>query len=160
MDLNSDYFIGDVSGLVERTNRIIDFCRERSYKIIFITHVEKDSDGVFAENSENVKIISDLHKEETDVLVVKNKISAFYKTNLEEVLRGVDEIVVCGVLTNLCVRGLVQDAYDRELKITVINDCCQAFDKKIHEFTIKDLKETREEINFLDLKDFISDDEY
>jgi len=39
--------------------------------------------------------------------------------------------------------------------ITVIKDCCVAFDDEIQEFTFRDLKATREEIEFLNLNEFI-----
>ncbi len=154
-DKNSDYFVGDISGVIERTNKLIDFCRKNNYKIIFTTHIEKDSNGAFAPNSKNVEIIDVLHKENSDVLITKNKISPFFKTDLEKHLEGIREIVVCGILTNLCVRSLIQDAYDRDFEITVIKDCCVAFDDETQEFTFRDLKATREEIEFLNLNEFI-----
>lgn len=154
-DKKSEYFLGNLAGLVKKTNQLIDSCRKKGYKIIFTAHVEKDSDSCFAPNSENVQIIKELHRKKSDLVIEKNKISPFYKTRLEKELKGIKEIVVCGVLTNLCVRSLVQDAYDRDFEITVIKDCCKAFDKKTHEFTLKDLKETREEIRFLNLREFL-----
>jgi len=153
-DKSSDYFVGDISDLIKKTNKLIDFCRAKGYKIIFTTHIEKGSDSVFAENSKNVEIIKELHKQNSDVLISKNKISPFYKTNLEKELKGIKEIVICGILTNLCVRSLAQDAYDRDFQITIIKDCCVAFDAETHEFTLKDLKATREEIEFLNLNEF------
>jgi len=154
-DKSSDYFVGDVSDLIKKANKLIDFCRKNSYKIIFTTHVEKDSDSAFAPNSKNVEIIKELHKQNSDVLITKNKISPFYQTNLDKHLEGIDEIVICGILTNLCVRSLAQDAYDRDFKITIIKDCCRAFDEEAHDFTLKDLKATREEIEFLNLNEFL-----
>lgn len=154
-DKNSDYFVGDISDLVERTNKLIDFCRKNNYKIIFTTHIEKDSDGAFAKDSKNVEIIDKINKQDSDVFIKKNKISPFYQTDLEKHLKGIDEIVISGILTNLCVRSLAQDAYDRDFKITLIKDCCRAFDEETHNFTIKDLKTTREEIKFLNLNEFI-----
>lgn len=154
-DKKSEYYLGDISLTVDKTNQLIDFCRKKGYKIIFTVHVEKDSGGAFAENSRNVEIISSLRRQKSDTIITKNKISPFYKTSLEKELSGIKEIVVCGILTNLCVRSLVQDAYDRDFKIKVIKDCCLSFDKEIQEFTFKDLKATREEIEFLDLKAFI-----
>ena len=132
-DKDSDYFVGDISEIIEKTNELIDFCRKENYKIIFIRHVEKDSDKV----------------------ITKYKISSFYKTNLEKELEGIKEIVICGILTNLCVRSLIEEAYDREFNIIVIKDCCVAFNKETQEFTFKDLKSTREEIEFLNLIEFI-----
>lgn len=154
IDKNSDYYVGNISKTIEKTNKLIDCCRSKGYKIIFTTHIEEDSDEAFAENSKNVEIISSLHKKDSDILIKKYKISPFYKTNLENELRGIKEIVVAGILTNLCVRSLIQDAYDREFEITVIKDCCASLDKKTQEFTFEDLKVTREEINFLNLRDF------
>jgi len=154
-DKSSDYFVGDIYDLIKKTNKLIDFCRKNNYKIIFTTHIEKNSGGEFAENSENIEIIDEINKQDSDVLIKKNKISPFFKTDLEKHLEGIDEIVICGILTNLCVRSLVQDAYDRDFKITIIKDCCRAFDEETHNFTIKDLKATREEIEFLNLNEFI-----
>ena len=154
-DKSSDYFLGDISDLIKKTNKLIDYCRKNGYKIIFTTHVEKGSDSAFAPNSKNVEIIRELHKQDSDVLITKNKISPFYKTNLEKELKGITEIVICGILTNLCVRSLAEEAYDRDFQITIIKDCCRAFDAETHEFTLKDLKATREEIKILTLNEFI-----
>lgn len=152
---DSDYYIGDVSDLINKTNQLIDFCRKKNYKIIFTTHIEAASKAEFAPNSKNIEIIPAIHRQPEDVLISKNKISPFYKTNLEKELSGIKEIVVAGILTNLCVRSTVQDAYDRDFDIKVITDCCMAFDQETHNFTIKDIKATREEVEFLNLKKFI-----
>ena len=114
------------------------------YKIVFTRHVDDDF---------NSELIDGLFKE-GDSLVVKNKVSSFYKTEMEEVLGEIDETVVCGILTNLCVRSFIEDAYDRDMNINVIKDCCATYDSKTHEFTFKDLKETRPEIEFFDLEKF------
>lgn len=154
-DEKSNYFIGNISKEIKKTKKLIDFCRKNNYKIIFITHIEKDSNTSFAPNSNNIEIIEELNKQKNDILIKKNKISSFFKTNLNKHLKGINEIVIVGILTNLCVRSLAQDAYDRDFNITIIKDCCKAFSKKIHEFTLKDLKETREEIEIINLVQFI-----
>jgi len=154
-DKNSDYFVGDISNLIEKTNKLLDYCRNNNYKIIFITHIEKESDEAFAENSEKIEIIDEINKQDSDVLIQKYKISPFFKTSLENELQNINKIVVCGILSNLCVRSTIQDAYDRDFEVKVIKDCCMAFDDETQEFTFKDLKATREEIEFLNLNEFI-----
>lgn len=153
----SDYFVGDISWVIKKVNKLINFARQRKYKIIFTQHIELDSDDSFAPGSNNSLIMPNIDKKEIDIVIPKNKISPFYKTNLDKELKWTKAIIVCGILTNLCVRSLVQDAYDRDFNITVIKDCCVAFDKKIQNFTFKDLKETREEVEFCNLKEFIID---
>ena len=155
IDKDSEYYVGDISKVLDKTNDLIDYCRKSNYKIIFTNHIEKDSTKAFAPNSASIQIIKNLHFE-NDLLISKYKISPFYETNLEENLRGVDELVVCGILTNLCVRSAVQDAYDRDFNIKVIKDCCVSFDNKTQEFTFSDLKATREEIEFLNLDEFLA----
>ena len=155
IDPKSEYYVGDISTLPRKTNQLLDFCRKKKYKIIFTRHVEKGSKGAFKENSSGVKIISALHKKNTDILITKYKISPFYQTTLEKELKGIKEIVVAGILTNLCVRSVVQDAYDRDFDITVIKDCCVALDKQTQNFTFKDLKATREEIRFVNVDEFM-----
>lgn len=154
-DIKSDYFVGDLVKETKKMNRLISFCRGVGYRIIFIKHVERDSDGAFMEGSKNVECIDGLDCRDSDIVVTKYKISPFFKTNLDAELKGVTKIVVAGILTNLCVRSTVQDAYDRDFEITVIKDCCTAFNADIHTFTIQDIKATRDEIEFLTLKEFI-----
>ena len=154
-DAKSDYFVGGLVNATAKINKLIAFCRAKGYKIIFIKHVEKDSDEVFVENSKNVEFIDGLDIKKSDTIIIKYKISPFFKTNLDAKLKGIKRVVVAGILTNLCVRSTIQDAYDRDFEIIVIKDCCKAFDDETHRFTIKDLKATRDEIEFLNLKKFI-----
>lgn len=154
-DENSEYFVGDLYSLIKNTNQLIDYCREENYKMIFIRHVEKDSDGAFSEESKNTAIISEVHKEENDLLITKYKISPFYQTNLEEEIKGAEDVVVAGILTNLCVRSFVNDAYDRDIPVKIISDCCKAFDEETHNFTLKDIRATRPEVEILSLEEFI-----
>lgn len=155
IDEDSEYFIWEVSQLITNTNNLIEYCRNKDYKIIFIQHIEKDSDSEFAEDSQNIEIFTDIDKQPQDIIISKNKISAFYQTTLEKELEGISDIVVGWILTNLCVRSLVQDAYDRDYNITLIQDCCQAFDQATHDFTLKDIKATRDEIKIIKVDNFI-----
>lgn len=155
IDKTSDYYVGDITGVIKRVNKLIDFCRENGFRIIFTRHVEEDSEGPFKEGTPSSEIIPDLYKEISDTVITKNRISPFFRTDLEAQLKGTKEVVVAGILTNLCVRSAVHDAYDRDFQITVIKDCCVSFDKETQEFTFKDMKATREEIEFLDLEKFI-----
>lgn len=154
-DPNSDYYVGDLTSLIQKTNQLIDFARTKNFKIIFTRHVEPESEDAFAPNSKGVELLSELRILPSDVIITKHKISPFYKATLEKELKGIDHVIIAGILTNLCVRSAVQDAYDRDFEITVIEDCCVAMDKKIHQFTLEDLKNTREEIAITRIADFL-----
>lgn len=156
LDKKSADYIGNISPVLTKTNKLIDSCRAQGYTIIFTRHVEKDAKDAWSEKSAGTKLIAGLHRKTGDTVITKHKISPFYQTALEKNLKNINEIIVCGILTNLCVRSMVQDAYDRDFDIKVIKDCCAAFDAKTQKFTFEDLKNTREEVEFLNLSDFTS----
>lgn len=84
-------------------------------------------------------------------MITKHKISPFFKTDLDDYLmcKGIDEILVGGIMTNLCVRSAVSDAYDRDLRISLLKDICVSGSKKIDAFTFSDLKRTRPEVKIV-----------
>lgn len=145
----SEYYIGsDLQIETSRVSQLIKKARAKDFKIIFIKHNEKKGDS-FKLNSDSTDFIKGLDLQSTDIIINKYKISPFYQTNLESELEGMEEVFICGILTNLCVRSTVSDLYDRDFKITVIEDCCVAFDKETHEFTLRDLQATRPEIQVI-----------
>lgn len=153
---SSQYYLGDLTSLIKRTNALIKSARKKQYKIMFIRHVEKGSKTEFAANSPRTQLIPTINREPHDRVITKYKIGSFYQTELEKELSGIKHLIVTGVLTNLCVRSLIQDAYDREFQITVVKDCCQTFTRKLHNVTLQDLKETRPEINLTSLRELLA----
>jgi len=152
IDPKHEYYVWDISQTLSKVNYLIEYCRAREYKILWTKHRETDSIDAFGPETE---IISLLKKEDTDAMIIKNKISPFYNTSLDQELNGIKHVIVCGILTNLCVRSFIQDAYDRDFKITVIKDCCIAHTPEIQDFTFFDLAQTREEIDFTEFKIFV-----
>jgi nicotinamidase-related amidase len=151
-DPESEFYVGDLVEIIDKVNFLIDFCKARGYKIILTKHVESESPDHFGPTTQ---LIPELKLAEADVIVVKKKISPFYQTELDQELEGTTKVVVCGILTNLCVRSFIQEAYDRDMKITVIKDCCAANTAEKQEYTFADLKDTREEIEFINFEEFV-----
>lgn len=60
-----------------------------------------------------------------DWYVEKTRLSAFYNTNLESILRALnaDTVLITGVLTNQCVAATSKDAMFRDFKPIVIEQC-------------------------------------
>ncbi len=63
-----------------------------------------------------------------DLVVDKVRFDAFQWTSLEPLLRGlgVDELVVCGVITNICVETTIRSAFMRDFPVIMLADCCAA----------------------------------
>lgn len=74
-----------------------------------------------------------------DLVVDKTRHDAFQWTPLEPLLRGMDvtKVMVCGVVTNLCVEMTVRSAFMRDMPVTLIEDCCAAKTQRLHELSIE-----------------------
>ena len=72
-------------------------------------------------------------------MVDKVRFDAFQWTSLEPLLRGlgVGELVVCGVVTNLCVETTIRSAFMRDFPVTLLADCCAARTRRLHELSLE-----------------------
>jgi nicotinamidase-related amidase len=67
---------------------------------------------------------------------------AFYATDLDSLLhnRGVSQLVVCGVTTEVCVNTTVREANDRGFRCIVLSDCCASYFPEFHDVGLKMVK--------------------
>ena len=153
IEKDSEYFLWNLDTMVEKTNYLIAYAREMGYKIIFINHHE--ADWAFALDNPLSDFIPELNVDKNDTVINKFKVSSFYNTKLESELVGIRNLVVCWALTNLCVRMFVEEAYDREFRIALIDDLTVAYTDEIHDNTLQDLADTRSELSILSLENFV-----
>ena len=64
---------------------------------------------------------------------------AFYQTDLELLLknRGIENLLVCGVTTEVCVHTTVREANDRGYRCVVLSDCCGSYFPEFHEVGLR-----------------------
>ena len=150
---NSDYRLRHMDSIIDRTCYLIQYAREMNYKIIFIRHLEKE--WPFSEKNPLSELIEDLYPQPEDLIIKKHKISSFYNTKLEEELQWIKNIVVAWIPTNLCVRMFVEEAYDREFNLALIEDICQTYNDKLQDLTLDDLNESRPDLDIVRLETFL-----
>jgi ureidoacrylate peracid hydrolase len=75
----------------------------------------------------------------SDLVVDKVRFDAFQWTSLEPLLRGlgVTELMICGVVTNICVETTTRSAFMRDFPVTLIEDCCAAKTRRLHELAVE-----------------------
>jgi len=75
-------------------------------------------------------------------IIPKKRYSAFFNTQLEEKLKQLkpDKLIVCGVLTDICVMHTVADARNRDYFVEVPVDCVAALDEKIQQFALDHIR--------------------
>ncbi|WP_116963658.1 isochorismatase family cysteine hydrolase [Fastidiosibacter lacustris] len=76
-----------------------------------------------------------------DHILVKHRISSFYNTDLECVLRAnqIEEIIITGVSTDMAVELAAREAHDRDYIVTVLKDACGAHSEEKHEASINNI---------------------
>jgi len=95
-----------------------------------------------AAGSWDADVVDDLDCEPDDLRVDKVRFDAFQWTSLEPLLRGlaVSRLVICGVVTNLCVETTVRSAFMRDYPVTLIEDACAAKTRRLHELSVEVLR--------------------
>jgi nicotinamidase/pyrazinamidase len=83
--------------------------------------------------------IPELGMQPTDLFLPKRRMSSFYKTDLDQTLRtwGVDTVVVCGIVTNVCVLFTAFDAIQNDFRSVIVSDACACHKPSIHEATLQ-----------------------
>lgn len=76
------------------------------------------------EGEANVAIVDELAPGPGELVLAKHTYDGFHGTPLDAVLRarGVGALVVTGTMTDICVLATVVGAFDREYRITVVED--------------------------------------
>jgi nicotinamidase-related amidase len=97
--------------------------------------------GLFKLGSWGTEVHKDLAPQPGDFDIVKHRVSPFYATNLEAILRahGIQRIFCSGVSTVAVVQGCARDGHDRDYVITVLEDCCASASAEDHEAGIRAL---------------------
>ena len=74
-----------------------------------------------------------------DLVVDKVRFDAFQWTSLEPLLRGlgVTALMICGVVTNICVETTARSAFMRDFPVTLLADCCAAKTRRLHDLSVE-----------------------
>jgi nicotinamidase-related amidase len=88
------------------------------------------------------EIITDLTVQSGDVVVKKFRPSAFFDTDLAELLRnrGVEALVLAGCITQGCVQATATDASYHDFYVVIAEDCVQSTSQAMHENALQFLR--------------------
>jgi nicotinamidase-related amidase len=84
-------------------------------------------------------IIPELYPVAGEPVIDKPGKGAFYATELGPMLkhRGIADLIVCGVTTEVCVHTTVREANDRGYRCIVPGDCCASYFPEFHDMALR-----------------------
>lgn len=124
---------------LDRINRFAATCRDAGILVIHTAHVlntDGSDMGLLGElvpmikrgslnrGAPSAELHPDLVVDERDVLLEKPRFGAFYRTDLEEILRGkgIDTLFISGISTDVCCDTTAREAHARDLKVLCLSD--------------------------------------
>jgi nicotinamidase-related amidase len=91
------------------------------------------------QGTEGCRILPELERAPDDVVIVKKRYSAFFRTRLDEILRAMkpSALVLAGINTHACIRATAIDAYQRDYDVIIASECVGSHDEEHHRVTLR-----------------------
>lgn len=131
--------------VIPNIKKLISAFRNAGRPVIFAQHIHHPDridagilgwwwEGMCVEDSPESEIHPELKPLKNEKIIKKHRYSAFYNTDLEIILRcqNIEELVICGVMTNMCCESTARDAYYRDFKISFLADATGSINEEMH----------------------------
>ena len=145
IDIQKDYFPGGKHPLVnpweaaKKAYMLLQCFREHGGHHVHLQHISKKPDAAyFIPGDRGTDIHDSAAHFEGEPIVYKHEKNAFLNTELLELLKSweIERVVICGMMTHLCVDATARAAYDLGFQVIVAEDACATRDLKYGDTTI------------------------
>ena len=138
--------------ILANVKKTIQAFRQADRPVIFTRHVHHPDGldagimawwwkGMCREGSPESEVHRDLAPRPNEKTIFKHRYSAFYNTDLETVLRclKVEDLVIAGIMTNLCCESTARDAYFRDYRVFFLADGTGSISEEMHRASLLNL---------------------
>lgn len=146
IDIQNDYFTGGNMELVgmeaaaDKASQVLNSFRQQQLDIFHIQHLSiRPGSTFFVPNTEGVKTHPVVAPQSGEPVVQKNFPNSFRETKLLSSLRGkgVEELVICGAMSHMCIDATTRAAFDFGFNCIVIQDACATRDLTFEDETVR-----------------------
>jgi nicotinamidase-related amidase len=137
IDVQNDYFEGGKAPLhnplqaLNNVEKALAHFRKEGLPVIHVQHINTREEATFfLPNTEGAQIHKSLTPIEGEHTVVKHVPNSFLNTNLLTILEenGIKKLVICGMMSHMCVDTTVRACMDHGIKVTLLADACATKD--------------------------------
>jgi nicotinamidase-related amidase len=145
VDIQDDYFPGGAHPLHEPQAAaraaavLLNGFRASGEQVVHVRHVWDAPDAAFMRpGTPGIEINAAVAPRAGETVISKEAPNAFLGTALEQTLReaGAESLVVCGMMTSMCVDATVRAAADLGFETAVAHDACATCDLTFGERTV------------------------
>ncbi len=130
--------------LIDRLRNFYAYAKERGIRIILTRHWHEDNimerwwKSSMPRNSSETQLIEEVGKY-GDAIIEKNTYDAFYRTNLEVLLKemNIETVIITGVMTHLCCETTARSAFVKGFNVIFPIDGTLTQNAELHEGTIR-----------------------
>jgi len=133
IDIQNDYFEKGAMTLVNsdkacaNAKRLLERFRSENLPVIFIQHIAANpAAAFFLPDTAGAEIHPSIQPIDGEKVIVKHFPNSFRGTGLMDYLQEnkITDMVICGMMTHMCVDATTRAAKDLGFNITVIGDAC------------------------------------
>jgi nicotinamidase-related amidase len=133
VDLQNDYFPGgrwtlsNIESASANAAKVIAAARESGDLLVHIRHeFESDAAPFFTPGSDGAKTHESVKALNNEDVMVKHQVNSFRDTKLKNLLddNKIENVIVCGAMSNMCVDAVTRAAHDYGFKVSVVHDAC------------------------------------
>ncbi|AZA54833.1 cysteine hydrolase family protein [Chryseobacterium sp. G0201] len=145
IDVQNDYFKGGNMELIgyeaagKNTKQVLEYFRAKNLPVIHIKHIATQEGATFfLPNTSGAEINSVVAPKEGEKIITKNYPNSFRETELLSYLqsKGIKNLVITGMMTDVCVDATVRAAMDLGFSNTVIGDAVATRDRELYGKTV------------------------
>jgi bifunctional isochorismate lyase/aryl carrier protein len=148
-DTSSNSFVPQADLLAQKLKTLVDAFSENARPIIFTRHIDSDAEDNLMlrwwsekiEEEDPMSRIDNIFDTSKGATIIKHQYDGFLNTELEEMLRdkGVSQVVICGVLTNVCCETTARSAFMRGFEVYFVKDGTATFSQEMHDAALLNL---------------------
>lgn len=145
VDLQNEYLptgklpLAGIEAATSNAARIVENARSKGIPVFHVRHEFANGEApVFVPGTDGVDIQAAVAPREGEPVITKNHINSFRETDLKQQLdeRGIEQVVVVGAMSHMCVDAVVRAAADMGYPTTVIHDACATLDLEFNGVTV------------------------